>query len=991
MFQHHDAALFVASSPQPPLHPAGVPPRAIGMQVRPFEMPPSVPRTLPMPVTPRPGHFAGPLVPRLPVVSDSVLQALQPVPGREEICKYGQACQRAGCWYQHPNGRTIDQNPLKAMCHWGAACDKVDCWRIHPPERDDFVSPPQDFFLYLDEIAMNRPDVVAMPTDKEVFIDPLPFEKGTDELAQFLEAFGEVEEVFQLSLQARGYVRFKFHLGAARCVNAKAGIWSESERALKSDKAALGYSVQSSYPGSLILDIAGGVEAINIASLAETTGVRYLRLNAGGHSGYAKRVGAASDSRVHFSGKATRTQLEQLRLQVEGFIAKAHQTMARRLEALRPVELVVSGLPTKMLPAEVEELVRNFGAVESVEPVRAGEVVVTFESSSSAEKAAAGLRGECLGERSLECSLKPRARPAESAQHYVEDTADAAVVLVMNLHPGARADEIETLFAPIGPAKVHWPDPSTDAGSLRFCYVRLASADLAQQAVAALAGATLRGQGIQVSPTKPREDSATLFVANIPYEAQEANVQAALTPAGKVTDVRIVRNGRNCIAFVDFSRHEEATKAIQTLQGADCLGSPLRLDMEQERKKLLLLNRAPAPRGSQRAHRSHSPKKPQREPEPSKLFLGNVPAEATEEDLRGIFCDVDGLKEVAIVRNKADDHRANYAFVRYKTAAQAASALEKFRSLELFGKKVRVKQSGKDNDGWSNKKGHAAQASKGPLGKELVVRNLPDDAQEDELRLLFEPIGPLSEVKLLREEGGTHARLAYLEATDAATAMERLHWADFRGSSLKVFRPRSQSPSRKPKRRRPHLFVGNLPAELDEDVLRETMEGAGEVHEVRLVREKGGKFKGCAFVEYADPSCVDEAIQLLNHAMCLDRPMNVKRYRSRSPSPSARNRSRSRSPKVLEPPEGVWRPPVTVPPHLLAPPPPMMPLPLPPPLFLPPPRPTSATGPSTPRPSVRPSCAAHIRDQVPRPPRSRSRTRLPLARRPQETPGQAWT
>ena len=29
--------------------------------------------------------------------------------------------------------------------------------------------------------------------------------------------------------------------------------------------------------------------------------------------------------------------------------------------------------------------------------------------------------------------------------------------------------------------------------------------------------------------------------------------------------------------------------------------------------------------------------------------------------------------------------------------------------------------------------------------------------------------------------------------------------------------------------------------------------------------------------EYADPSCVDEAIQLLNHAMCLDRPMNVKR------------------------------------------------------------------------------------------------------------------
>lgn len=29
--------------------------------------------------------------------------------------------------------------------------------------------------------------------------------------------------------------------------------------------------------------------------------------------------------------------------------------------------------------------------------------------------------------------------------------------------------------------------------------------------------------------------------------------------------------------------------------------------------------------------------------------------------------------------------------------------------------------------------------------------------------------------------------------------------------------------------RRPHVFVGNLPAELDEDTFRETMEGGGEV------------------------------------------------------------------------------------------------------------------------------------------------------------------
>ena len=29
------------------------------------------------------------------------------------------------------------------------------------------VTPPQDFCLYLDEIPMVRPDVAALPTDKE--------------------------------------------------------------------------------------------------------------------------------------------------------------------------------------------------------------------------------------------------------------------------------------------------------------------------------------------------------------------------------------------------------------------------------------------------------------------------------------------------------------------------------------------------------------------------------------------------------------------------------------------------------------------------------------------------------------------------------------------------------------------------------------------------------------------------------------------------------
>ncbi|CAE7408937.1 pab1, partial [Symbiodinium microadriaticum] len=766
----------------------------------------------------------------------------------------------------------------------------------------------------------------------------------------------------------------------------------------------------------------------------------------------------------------------------------AHQSMARKLENLRPVELIVTGLPAKMLPADVEDLVASFGTVESVEPLQPGQMVVTFDSPAAAEKAAGGLRGECLGDQSLECHLKPRPPLDEE-----DVAADAAEVLVMNIHPEATAEEIEALFSPIGPAKVRWPSANQDAGSLRFCYVRFASLTQAQNAVTQLVGVTLHGQGVQLSPAKPMSDSCTVFVGKIPYEAQEADVQEALSPAGEVAGVRILRNGqKGSIAFADFTCREDAAKALDNLQGVYCLGSRLHLELEQDKKQQWLLARAPRPRGSQRSHRAQSRTK--WDPSPSKLFLGNVPAEATEDDLRSIFCAIEGLIEVAIVRCKTDDTGPGYAFVRYMTAEQATMALDMFQVLELFGRQLRLRPSGKENDDWRNSR-------KAPPGRTLIIRHLPRSAQESELRVLFEPYGKITQVKVLHEKDFTHAQVVFKEAAHAKAAQECLQKVDFRGRSVKVVRAKSRSPERKDQQQqqrtspRPHLFVGNLPAELDENTFRETMEGGGEVSHVKLLREKNGKFKCCAFVEYADPACVDEAIELLNNVNCLDKPMKVQRYRSptppgrtssaplrrphlfvgnlpeeldettfretmegggevshvkllrekngkfkgcafveyadpasvdeaiellntvncldkpmkvqryRSPTPPGRTRtrSRSRSPRVPYPASdpGVWRPPAVVPhylqPSAQPPPPPMMPLQR---SFLPPPRPTSAVAPSTPRSIVRPSCAAHLREgsdndqvQFRQADRSRSRARLPPPRRRRRTAGhetQRW-
>jgi RNA recognition motif-containing protein len=52
-----------------------------------------------------------------------------------------------------------------------------------------------------------------------------------------------------------------------------------------------------------------------------------------------------------------------------------------------------------------------------------------------------------------------------------------------------------------------------------------------------------------------------------------------------------------------------------------------------------------------------------------------------------------------------------------------------------------------------------------------------------------------------------------------------------------------------------------LPFEVTEEQAREFFKPAGEIAQIRWL-EPGGVFKGCAFVQFADPASIDEAIKL---------------------------------------------------------------------------------------------------------------------------------
>eukprot|EP00913_Durusdinium_trenchii_P031678 g29664.t1 len=131
-----------------------------------------------------------------------------------------------------------------------------------------------------------------------------------------------------------------------------------------------------------------------IVTLAEPrpdAGVRYLKLNAGGLTGYIKKMMPTCEHRVFFSGKATPLQLDMLRVELEALLMEAHQKMSQLLEAKRPIELFVSGLPPEMGVWDLEDWLVEFGPVDSIE---------LLGTPSTAPCARAPARSEALGERS---------------------------------------------------------------------------------------------------------------------------------------------------------------------------------------------------------------------------------------------------------------------------------------------------------------------------------------------------------------------------------------------------------------------------------------------------------------------------------------------------------------------------------------------------------------------------------------------------------------
>jgi polyadenylate-binding protein len=206
-----------------------------------------------------------------------------------------------------------------------------------------------------------------------------------------------------------------------------------------------------------------------------------------------------------------------------------------------------------------------------------------------------------------------------------------------------------------------------------------------------------------------------LFVGGLPREVGTEELRALFAEHGDMTDCIVLTddNGVNRgFGFVTYSEKAQADTAIAKLDGHKINGRKIGVrDADSDDKK------------SKRGKR--------KDPEGLKLYVGNLPFKATEDQLKAIFDGVATINELVMATDNAGKPKG-FAFAFVKETDQGEAIVAKLNGTELLGRKIKVDVS---QGGKKGGKGGKPNQSGGKTSRELqAMREEEEDGKKGRRR-----------------------------------------------------------------------------------------------------------------------------------------------------------------------------------------------------------------------------------------------------------------
>ncbi len=74
----------------------------------------------------------------------------------------------------------------------------------------------------------------------------------------------------------------------------------------------------------------------------------------------------------------------------------------------------------------------------------------------------------------------------------------------------------------------------------------------------------------------------------------------------------------------------------------------------------------------------------------SKLYVGNLPYNTTEDDLRNLFGQAGTVKSASVIKDRETGRSKGFGFVEMETEAEAQQAISQFNGYSMGGRPLKV-------------------------------------------------------------------------------------------------------------------------------------------------------------------------------------------------------------------------------------------------------------------------------------------------------------